>query len=309
MVSVRLDVTGRLTSFKAVPPARLQSGDSIQKADWNAVFLEAGLALNNFETIEPKRRPSVHSDEIREWKGTLADFPDIPVRINGAGLGGKVVEFSVVPVWKEPSEVTGGRQGLSGEGIFSYVLFWVILLTSVLVARYNLKHGRGDLSGAVKLGGCCFLLYFAASVLASDYLPVANSHTPVTVLATFALESGLVLLIFYLAMEPYVRRSWPEGLVSWNRLLYGEFRNPMIGRDLLIGMTCGGLILIVQLLVKAAVVSWYPDALFNFFTENYFFVFNGPSRLASGVSGLIYWSLLNSFFWLFMLILWLKPCQ
>jgi hypothetical protein len=40
---------------------------------------------------------------------------------------------------------------------------------------------------------------------------------------------------FYLALEPYIRRTWPELLVSWARILSGEFTDPLVGRDLIFG--------------------------------------------------------------------------
>jgi serine/threonine-protein kinase len=43
----------------------------------------------------------------------------------------------------------------------------------------------------------------------------------------------------YIALEPFVRRSWSEMLISWNRIMAGDFRDPMIGRDILIGGLLG----------------------------------------------------------------------
>ena len=51
----------------------------------------------------------------------------------------------------------------------------------------------------------------------------------------FAVYFGLM----YLAFEPYVRRFWPTLLISWNRVLAGRFRDPAVGRDLLVGATVG----------------------------------------------------------------------
>jgi hypothetical protein len=51
------------------------------------------------------------------------------------------------------------------------------------------------------------------------------------------------------ALEPYVRRQWPELLISWSRLLSGRFRDPLIGRDLLAGTLFGS---VIALLVHAA---------------------------------------------------------
>ena len=36
-----------------------------------------------------------------------------------------------------------------------------------------------------------------------------------------------------------MRRRWPWRMISWNRLLAGRFRDPMVGRDLLIGGVLG----------------------------------------------------------------------
>ena len=45
--------------------------------------------------------------------------------------------------------------------------------------------------------------------------------------------------MFYLAVEPFVRRRWPDALVSWTRVLAGQFRDPIVGRDILIGALLG----------------------------------------------------------------------
>jgi serine/threonine-protein kinase len=49
----------------------------------------------------------------------------------------------------------------------------------------------------------------------------------------------LLMWLFYIALEPFVRRLWPETLVSWNRLLAGRWRDPLVGRDLLVGAVFG----------------------------------------------------------------------
>jgi serine/threonine-protein kinase len=45
--------------------------------------------------------------------------------------------------------------------------------------------------------------------------------------------------VTYIALEPYVRRHWPQLLISWSRMLAGEFRDPMVGRDVLVGGLLG----------------------------------------------------------------------
>ncbi len=50
---------------------------------------------------------------------------------------------------------------------------------------------------------------------------------------------GLVAWLGYMAVEPYGRRSWPKQMVSWQRLLAGRFGDPLVGRDVLVGLLTG----------------------------------------------------------------------
>src|SRR5262249_50157928 len=62
-----------------------------------------------------------------------------------------------------------------------------------------------------------------------------------------ALFWAATLWITYLALEPFVRARWPRILVSWNRLLAWDFRDPLVGRDVLIGAVTGiGLHLVLR---------------------------------------------------------------
>ena len=45
--------------------------------------------------------------------------------------------------------------------------------------------------------------------------------------------------LLYLAVEPFVRRRWPQTIVSWSRILGGKLRDPLVGGDILIGVAFG----------------------------------------------------------------------
>jgi hypothetical protein len=67
-------------------------------------------------------------------------------------------------------------------------------------------------------------------------------------ISAFCNAAGMALgfWVLYLALEPFARRRWPEMLISWTRALSGRWRDPLVGRDLLIGTVMGaatGLIL------------------------------------------------------------------
>jgi serine/threonine-protein kinase len=62
---------------------------------------------------------------------------------------------------------------------------------------------------------------------------------------------GALLFSFYLALEPYVRKTWPKLLIGWSCLLTGRFRDPIVGRDVLIG----GVFLFLLTAPSAAVLA------------------------------------------------------
>jgi hypothetical protein len=45
--------------------------------------------------------------------------------------------------------------------------------------------------------------------------------------------------MLYMALEPYVRRHWPQAIISWSRLVAGRLRDPLVGRDVLWGVALG----------------------------------------------------------------------
>jgi serine/threonine-protein kinase len=45
--------------------------------------------------------------------------------------------------------------------------------------------------------------------------------------------------LFYVALEPLIRRRWPDSLIAWTRLLSGRLSDPLVGRVLLAGALLG----------------------------------------------------------------------
>jgi len=62
--------------------------------------------------------------------------------------------------------------------------------------------------------------------------------------------------ILYLAIEPYIRRHWPDMLVSWTRVLSGRWRDPVVGRDVLLGTALGALAAMAIPFVRTIVLRW-----------------------------------------------------
>jgi hypothetical protein len=65
--------------------------------------------------------------------------------------------------------------------------------------------------------------------------------------------------VLYMAIEPYARRRWPEMLISWTRVLAGNFYDSRIGRDVMLGALGGAAMAIVQNGVNA-LPAWFRVA-------------------------------------------------
>ena len=66
--------------------------------------------------------------------------------------------------------------------------------------------------------------------------------------------------IFYMALEPYVRRIWPETVISWSRLLAGHWVDPLVGRDILAGAAVGSmttLLSVIEYQVPLWLDNWF----------------------------------------------------
>ena len=48
-----------------------------------------------------------------------------------------------------------------------------------------------------------------------------------------------VVWVLYMALEPYLRRRWPQSLISWTRLLAGDARDPLVAGHILAGTALG----------------------------------------------------------------------
>jgi serine/threonine-protein kinase len=240
MVRMALDVRGRLTEFTAVPPQI--EADNLQKVstDWAAVFAEAGLDVRNYKPTVSKWTPWTYSDERAAWEGGLVDHPEIPVRIEAAAHQGKPVYFKVIMPWDEPYRQQEDTMQLTpsvriGRTIFVTSIVCV-LIAGIFVAGYNFRAGRADTKGAFKV-----LVFVFAAYLIADLLIEPRFSSSVYNLnfiresVADALFAGVTTWIGYLAIEPFVRKHWASLSVSWIRLMAGDWRDPLVGRDILIG--------------------------------------------------------------------------
>ena len=241
MTLLRLNPLGRLTQLIEVPPQVEKPAGAASSPDWTPLFSAAGLDPSKWPPAQPTWTPPVDSDARAAWTGSLAERPDIPMRIEAAAYRGKPVYFELIGPWTRPERMQP-YEPTAGERVF--LIIGIVLLLSVLVggamlARRNLRLGRGDRRGASRLAAFVFAGWAVAVFFGAHHVPNLDEFGLFIEFLVWGLFDSCLIWVLYTALEPYVRRRWPATLVSWSRLLAGGFRDPLVGRDVLAGCVLG----------------------------------------------------------------------
>lgn len=248
MTSMYLDTDGRLHWFMGVPPQREPTNPSLRAADWSLPFRQAGLDIANFREVPSQFVPLHAYDSRAAWDGADPQHPDLKTHVEAAAFRGQLVYFETIYPWDHPL-----RQELppesGSERIFSIMIisvYLIVLVASVLIARRHLRQGAGDRRGAgrvalfyftVKMGVWLFTEHHNGSLL-YEFKVFFFSLSSAVFMAGF-------LWVLYIAIEPHIRKRWPQRIISWSRLLAGSFRDPMIGRDILLGAVFGAALILL----------------------------------------------------------------
>ena len=248
MTLVTLNTAGELEGFSAIPPQRDLSSGPPPTVDWVALFRAAGLDMSRFSPAQPEWLPRGEADVRMAWTGTIPARPATPLRVEAAAWRGRVISLQLVWPWTTPrrmeeAPVTTAQRWMSGLNV---AFFFLLLLAALVVSRTNVRAGRGDHRGALRL------VTFAVSLqMVTWLLNDPHGAEPQVELYRFflgvgeALFGGAMLYMMYLALEPAVRRYWPDGLLGWTRLVHGHFIDARVGRDLLAGLAGGAVIVLL----------------------------------------------------------------
>ena len=226
MAGVRMDADGRLLEYVRVPGTGSDPADGAGPG-WQSLLSRAGLDPTHLQSVEPQTIPPVFADARAAWRAA-DELP--PVRIEAASLQGW-------PVWLLVRSDRGGEATAPSAPSAAIYVTLAILLMAGIVARRNLRLERGDRAGAFRVGAFGGFV----SIVGFGLLGSVRSVEPTAVFLGFCvtLFFSLAFWLTYLALEPIVRRRWPDTLASWTRLLAGRFLDPLLGRDLLLGVLAG----------------------------------------------------------------------
>jgi serine/threonine-protein kinase len=234
MAGVRLNPDGKLLELRVVPPRFDDSDSTAEAPDYTALITGAGFDPEDLEPTRPAWNPLVDCDARSAWVSTYPDQPEVPVRIEAGSHGGKPVYLEVIPPWRAADPSAGVR--LPPQSVVLAPIVLTVLFIGIFLARRNLRMGRGDRRGAFRLAAFIFAVCLGFWVLRADHVPNAWVESRLLFSAIgYGLFNAGTAWLFYLAAEPYARRLWPDVMISWNRLLAGRLRDPLLGRDILVG--------------------------------------------------------------------------
>lgn len=180
-ISVRLDPQGRLVEL-SVFPSSLDENESftvasdkpqVASSSWSidlyraAGLIDADDAQIDVEKFSPSlvARPAPAGHDVMEaWQGRYPGS-DVPVAVEAAASAGKPVYFRVSPIDKQE-----GQRGQVGKpsAVRAYakiIVFLLLMIAGGLLARHNLRRGRGDRKGALRLTWYVLTVYAVYWVL------------------------------------------------------------------------------------------------------------------------------------------------
>jgi predicted Ser/Thr protein kinase len=308
MSGVSLDTTGRLVSFYAVPPQRdapPASASATEEAapDWSNFFVEAGLNQADFHPTDSTWVPMSAYDARAAWDGLYPEQPSMRVHVEAASFHGKPVYFQLINPWDRPVRGWPFQASASTRAlvILLITVFMVVLIGSIVLALRSVRMGRGDRKGAFRLALVVFSVGVLIWISLSHHVPVTEEFESFIIGMQSSVFVACFFWLVYMALEPFVRRRWPTRIIAWSRLLAGGWRDPLVGRDILIGALFGVLTMLHAYL-SYLMLRWLGGMRFRPMINPSSYLL-GVNHFPQSFFAQLAQSLEISFFYLFVLLL------
>ena len=258
MAGVRLNGNGQLREISVVPslamPNEGSKVENVTEEIWTKAFQWAGFRYEEFEQVSSQWAPPWNADTYYAWQRKSSSDEAEELRIEAASFQGRVCYFQVIQPWTTrqwtlPTHVLpqGNKSGNSvtnfgelAQDTLFFLLGGPLLIISIILAIHNLKLGSTDKVGALKFAAVMLIVDFMLGIFESHHnSSVGLEMTTILSCLINGLGRTVRFWIYYLALEPFVRKTWPKVLVSWNRLLQGKVTDPFVAKEILIGCVLG----------------------------------------------------------------------
>jgi hypothetical protein len=240
MTLALVDASGRLAEFLVVPdPVQPDAGAA--PTNWSVLFDVAGLPMSAFTPVRPQWVPPVFADERMAWEGRLPELPDHTIRLEAAAHGGRPVWMALTGPWSRSAREPRGSPPLFNRILANLesVIMPGLMIAAAVLARLNVKAGRGDRRGAFRTATIVFVTTMTSWLLGGLIGVFSTDVNRAFSAIGRALFDAALLWVTYLGLEPYIRRYSPDSLIGWTRLIAGRWRDPHVARDVMIGVSAG----------------------------------------------------------------------
>ncbi len=232
---IALDLQGNLLDFSRLDRQVAPPDSGRGAPDWGSLLAFAGVESLSARAVPPLWTPDVPSDSRSAW---AVNEGQARVRLEAASWKGKPVWLRTIEPWElAERDAPAALDSPVGQVAF-IVMALAISLGMGILARHNVRAGRGDMRGAVRVAAVILLAFGLADALNFRWSP--DPFHIWTFVYRGPYFPALVLGLTYLGVEPFVRRRWPRRLIGWTRLLEGRWIDPLVGREVLLGLLAGG---------------------------------------------------------------------
>ncbi|MBN1508625.1 MAG: serine/threonine protein kinase [Sedimentisphaerales bacterium] len=243
MTSLVLDSKGRILGLEVVPRPFDSPSEAVSAVDWSALLARAGFDGRTLRPTEPRTVPRVYADTRIAWLGAHPEDKTMTIRVEAAVRNGKPICLAVLserPAGAELADFADLARRRSLAKNTRDALLTILIVISLPLARLNLRQARSDFRGALRLASFFFIIRLIPWLLQASHVPSLNVELGlVTAAIARALAESAMAWLFYVALEPFVRRFWPQTLIAWTRVLGGQLRDPLVGRSILVGALLG----------------------------------------------------------------------
>ena len=236
---LRLDARGRLRNLDVGGAYDYSDTTGARSPDWAPLLAAIGADTPPVPSAA-RRWPSAYlSDTRAAWTATI---DGVPSEIEAGALRGRPVSLRIRPAGAPDEHPVPPALRTPW---FSYVVQCLLILVPVLLlvlARRNVRLGRGDRRGATRLAVFTFATFSLYFLVDRHWNPGIGPLVIGAVLSLlFPLFWACTVWFAYVAIEPVLRRRWPYLLISWARLMDGRLRDGFVGQAILAGVIAGAL--------------------------------------------------------------------
>jgi serine/threonine-protein kinase len=214
------------------------------------------LDQSRFQPADPQWTPLANWDTRAAWTGAVQPT-GAKLRVEAAAWRGRPVSFRIVGPWTVPARMDPPDSGQSE--IAWLAIIYLVIAAAGLLAWYNFRARRVDHRGAVRMCAWYFVCLAGEAFLDMHHSATRQELSGFWRVVSVAFLNAGIVWVFYLALEPWVRRRWPHTMISWTRYTTLGIRDPLVGRDLLYGAGCGavaGILVVMETALRGGEPSF-----------------------------------------------------